>query len=166
MAYLTVAQADAILEAEGNTADWQDLDDAGKLQFLNRASRRIDAVPFEHETARPRFVDGSYADANGAAIVEQPMPEELQQATAVLARWYAEYPQSETGFDGIEDTRTEAALSPFLYDLPVSIQSVLMRYIAEEGQPLDNVGARKAIAAARRRPTSPTRGATAIEYTE
>lgn len=142
MAYLTAQQATQILENEGNTKAWYENED-DQDYYVQRATRRIEAVPFANDTdQRPRFVEGHYSDASGNPIADQPMPQDLQHATAILARWYAEFPDSDKTLIG-KDQEVDNALSPWLADLPLSVQSVLMNYAADEIKPTNSLAAQK-----------------------
>ena len=137
MAYLTAIQATALLVAEGSDSNWPS-QDAERLKWIERASRRIEAIPFDVSVAynRPRFKDGKWADMNGDAT-SQDMPFELQLATAVLAAHYADYPMADRSLIG-SDGDVENALSVVMADLPIRVQSTLYPYLSDELKPADS----------------------------
>ena len=129
MAYLTAMQATALLVAEGSDSTWPS-DAAEQLKHIERASRRIDAIPFKEALPVPRFKDGFYANSAGA-ITAVPMPDALQVATAFLALSYATDPNLDSTLLGSEGS-IENSLAMILADLPLRVQAALYPYITDE----------------------------------
>lgn len=131
--YITRTQADTILEAQGYDDQWSEKSDTEKDEYIQRASDRIDAIPFNIDLEIPRFKDGNYAAFNGEMVSGQTMPYDLQVATAVLAGWYVLNPHVDDVLLPTEGTQA-AAISPFMADLPLRVQTALYPYLTEEAK--------------------------------
>ena len=154
MAYLTTAQATAILEAEGNTRTWGSLSSTDKGRMVEKATRRIESIPFRMDEElgyrdHERFLDGKYTDSNGAAIADQTMPKDLQIATATLARWYSDNENVEDITVGEGDIADDS-LTPFMQDIPISIQTALWNYLSDEAKGINHLALQTDIAREKR----------------
>jgi len=141
--YLTTAQTLALLTAEGHDTVWQALSADEQVDAVNSASRRMEAVPFAYPYASrpnvPRFTDGKVANANGDPIPTQDMPRDLQQATALLALHISGKMDFDKTLLGIERGSRGLTINAFLADLPVTVASVLWKYMDEDARDSDAV---------------------------
>ena len=147
MAYITTAKADEILSGEGSTTGWT-TDAADKAEFIQRASNRIEQIPFQLDGSplsdggffsRPRYVDG-FKSKPPADPTRYPIPNEIAIAVAKLALFYSRNPLS--GYSRSRTTTTFSTI-PALSDLPVEVVNALWPHVAEEFkygvQPLDTI---------------------------
>ena len=170
MAYITQTQANVFLEGIGEIAIDAEpgVNPQGTVEVFNihieNASSRIEAVPFKDADKynSPRFLNGFYTNASGVATSE-PIPDDLLQATAFLAYWYRENPDTDRTLVGSE-LDASSSLVPALADLPLRVQSILFKYITDELKPGDSQYTRlesvRIGAAARGSSAAEVRGAT------
>ena len=62
MAYISVAKATEYFTGTRNLAEWNAIDDANKGNLLQRASQRIESVPFEDDN--PNRTSARYDDSD------------------------------------------------------------------------------------------------------
>ena len=132
MAYITTAVADEIIADAGNTLGWGTLTDEQKAGFVQRASNRIEVIPFRDDDldldsggyySRPRYTDGLKAKPDGDEG-SYPIPNTLGIAVAQLALWYARNPNQ--GYHQLQQFDTDR--SP-LRDIPVEVRNALLPFL-------------------------------------
>ena len=121
MAYITPAAADAVI---GYDSAWEQLSTAAKEVFLERATSRIEAIPFAEDArlTRPRYVNG--VETGATALI----PKALIIAVAQLGLWY-----SRNTDQGFHQSAPDAEFdqSP-LRDLPLSVRNALMPFVTAQ----------------------------------
>lgn len=131
MAYITRVRANALIG--DSVLGWSTLADEQQVEFLERASNRIEVIPFEDDhlslkdggyLRRPRYTDGVKAKEPDDTI-DYPIPYTLELAVASLAVWYARNPNE--GFHHASPD-SEFDRSP-LRDLPMDVRNALLGYI-------------------------------------
>lgn len=110
-------------------------------QSLERASARLEAVPFRDDALRhnsgawanahARFVDGFAPDATGKAIEDQPIPRRLGIAVAILALVYAKNPVA-GDFDRITTTDFPPDQNDTMLDLPIAVRNAIWEYVPDD----------------------------------
>ena len=139
MAYISETIATALLGTEGlalppsvtvpSETTGADLP-LGRSHFLERASNRIDALPFYSD--RPNTVFPRYT--NGVSPSGEACPRDLQFAVARLTHYMMSRPVSgQLGeLERVQDAanwRDSSALAPALAEFPMSVQVVLFKYV-------------------------------------
>ena len=137
MAYITLVEAEAILSREGAPSAWTSIEaitgppaltiDAQKLQFIERATRRIETISFQDESPtrdRVRYTDGFVTGSD-----TQKIPYKIALATAVLSAYYAGNILSE--YKEVPQTLLEQS-APGVDDLPLTVQAALWPFISDE----------------------------------
>ena len=119
MAYITTARANDILVTSGDTSDWATATAVDQDEAVQRASNRIEVIPFvDDDTAyavRPRYTDGV---AGGGDSI----PSAIELAVALLAAFYIRRP-----LVGYREPRAQSE-GP-LYDLPEEVRNALWKYL-------------------------------------
>lgn len=132
MAYITTAQADDIIQDTGNTLGWGGLREGEKEGFVQRASNRLEVIPFISDDqglsaggyhTRPRFVNG-FKSKPASDENTYPIEPNLAIAVAQLALFYARNPNQ--GYHQLRDFDTDR--SP-LRDLPIEVRNALLPYL-------------------------------------
>ena len=152
MAYITLLQANTILEAEGGPEEWNNLQpivgppavtvDTQKEQFIERATRRIESISFQDESLdrdTVRYTDGFVTDST-----IQKIPHKLAIATALLAGYYAGNVLSE--YKEVPISIFQQTV-PGLDDLPLTVQAALWPFISDELKARDSYTAARALRA-------------------
>ena len=88
MAYITTTRANDILALSGDTSGWSVSTQADQSEAVQRASNRIETIPFREGSelpTRPRFTDGSDSAGN-------PIPATIELAVALMAAYYIRRP--------------------------------------------------------------------------
>lgn len=132
MAWITIEKADDIIKNTRNSAQWEALQDDEKTSLLERASTVLDGVPFKTDVTPirvTRISDGFYADADGNAIADFEAPMNLLKACGYLAAWFIENPLDDITLLN-EDINN--SLTPFMANLPATVQQILWVYIIDE----------------------------------
>ena len=130
--WITRTQANTITENNNLDDKWSLLSDDDKDKYLEKASTTLNGVPFRTDNEPligDRYKDGFSTDANGNTISDQPIPTNLMNAVAYLAVWYIDNPIDELT---LLNEDIEASLSPFLANMPTTVQQILWNYIIDE----------------------------------
>ena len=142
MAYITESAATTLLASEGLDLPGSIIVPGGltladetvtRAQYLERASNRIDALPFY--TDRPNTTFPRYT--NGVSPTGETCPRDLQFAVARLAYFMMARPvggqlgelERAQGGDSWQDN---SALAPVLAEFPMSVQAVLFKYVKRD----------------------------------
>ena len=132
MTWITVDQCNDFLTNTGRQEGWQDVGEKEQTAYVARASADLNAIPFADDIEPlfgQRFADGFYANSLGEAITDQPMPENLLAATAILAHYYYLNPRADLN---LLDADIDNSLSPFIANLPAQTQQALWPYLLDE----------------------------------
>ena len=140
MSYITLDYANDILAPDGDATAWADLSGAGKLAALDKASRRIETIPFEADSSqfpvgyhsRPRYSMNIKADppSNDAPLLLR-IAHPLAIAVAMLAMHYARRPYADTP---VLPKSSDDALAKSIADMPLVVQSAIWPYMSIEAR--------------------------------
>ena len=126
MAYITIERADSLISAEGGPTEWSSLQNTDKQKILERATRRLETIPFADDSLyqRPRWTNGIKTGSDPSESI----PYALEISTSLLSVHYALNPLSEyRDVPGISE-----GLSNPIADLPISVQTAIWPYLSVE----------------------------------
>lgn len=128
MSYISVSTADRHIAFTGQFTDtWDDHTDAAKLQFLQRATDRLEMLQFKVDNPVTVRTQPRYGQ-------ELEVPENIQVATALLAGWYGDTPLLKFELQG---DSLEQAMSPQVADLPLTVQNLVFPFLTDPVQAND-----------------------------
>ena len=128
MAYISLTRANSILTSEGGPDEWTRGTTQNRQQYLERATRRIETIPFDGDgvlyTVRPRFTNGTVTESDPPVDIAYG----LEVAVTLLAAHYAINPLSQyRDLPGVGD-----GLSSPISDLPITVQTAIWPFLTRE----------------------------------